>query len=226
VRGEFPLQVAVPWRLDGAAADPEAPLVLALHGQGMLEDSFALLLQPLFGLPGRFLVPRAPWPVDVRSEARIGASWYPYDGDAERFRLELGRTESLLLDLTRAVEARHGLRPRRRYLLGFSQGGYCGAVLALRHPELFDGMIITAARVKTEILGDEIANAGRAGFEVLLCHGARDATVLPEAAEASRDALVAGGVATELELVDAGHTFGRRTVAAIGRWLGPRLESA
>jgi len=225
LRGEFPLQITVPWRLDGATHDPEAPLVLALHGQGMVEDSFALLLQRLFVLPARFLLPRGPWPVDIRSEARIGASWYPYDGDPERFRRELERTEALLLGLLRDVERRHGLRPRRRFLLGFSQGGYCGAVVALRHPEIFAGMIIVAARVKNEILTAEIEAAGRNHFEALLCHGRRDATVLPEAAEASRDALVAGGVGAELQLFDTGHGLGRPVVQAIGDWLRPRLAS-
>lgn len=78
-----------------------APLMLALHGMGMTEDSFALLLQKLFVLPFRFLIPRGPLPVEVRRESRAGASWYVYDGDPDRFRLELDRTQGLLLDLLR-----------------------------------------------------------------------------------------------------------------------------
>lgn len=219
LRGEFPVRVKLPWRLDGAATDPGAPLVLCLHGQGMDEDSFALLLQKLFDRPLRFLLPRAPWPFEVRRERRIGWSWYPYDGDQTRFLVELARTEEMLLGLLRAVEDAHGLDPRRRFVLGFSQGGYLGGMLALRHLDLFHGLVVAGARVKTEALGDEIRAAAGRDFRALLLHGQRDTHVLPEAAERSREALDAAGVPVQLLTFDAGHALGRAQVDAIGRWL-------
>ena len=218
-RGAFEVSFSLPWRLDGAGATSDAPLVLALHGQGMLEDSFATLLCGLFDLPYHFLLPRAPWPFEVRREDRIGASWYPYDGGAERFLEELGRTEAMLLALLRDVESRHGLRPRRRIVLGFSQGGYCGGVLACRHLDLFHGLVVSGARVKTEVLDREMRAAAGTGFRVLLVHGLRDVAVLPEAAERSRDALQAAGVAVELHTFDHGHVIGRRQVETIRAWL-------
>lgn len=219
-RGSTLVTIPLHWRLDGAATDPEAPLVVALHGQGMDEDQFALLLQKLLRLPYHFLLPRAPWPFDVRAERRTGWSWYAYDGDQERFRSELARTEALLLQVVHAAEAAHQLRPRRRVLLGFSQGGYCGAVIALRHPELFHGLVVSGARVKTEILAGEMQAAAARGFPVLLCHGLRDVHVLHESAEACRDALAAAGLDVQLATFDAGHSIGRAQVDAIAAWLG------
>src|SRR5205085_2093420 len=166
---------------------------------------------------------RAPWPFDVRRESRIGWSWYPYDGDPDRFRADLAQTETLLLDLLTAAEAQAGLRPRRRFLLGFSQGGYCGAVIALRHLDLFAGLIVSGARVKTEILADEMQRAADADFEVLLLHGMRDVHVMPEAAERGRDALAAAGVRVEMHQVDAGHSLGRAQMDLVLPWLGARL---
>ncbi len=223
VRGQVAVPVPLHWRLEGAGDDPTEPLVVALHGQGMDEDAFALLLQRLVALPCRLLVPRAPWPFDVRSENRIGWSWYPYDGDPERFRADLARTESMLLEVLGAAERQAGLRPRRRFLLGFSQGGYCGAVIALRHPELFAGLIVSGARVKTEILGAEMRRAAAERFEVLLVHGMRDVHVLPEAAERGRDALAAAGVRVELHSVDGGHSLGRTQMDLVTPWLAARL---
>lgn len=223
VRGEHAVSITMTWRLDGAAEDPEAPLVLCLHGMGMDEDSFALLLQGLHDRPWRFLTPRGPYPVEVRREGRIGASWYAYDGNQERFRAELHRTEAIVLGLLRDVEAREGLRPRARVLAGFSQGGYCGSWIAVRNPDLFSGLIVSGARVKTEILHDEIRAAAAAGFRALLLHGRRDNSVLPEAAERGRADLEAGGVATELRSFDAGHSLGREQVAAMAEWLEQRF---
>lgn len=222
LRGAHSALVSTTWRLDGDGP-PDAPLLLALHGMGMDEDALATLLSPLFSLPVRVLTPRGPYPVEVRGEGRIGASWYAYDGDQERFRAELLRTEAFLLDLLERVESECGLAPRRRVLLGFSQGGYCGSFLAVRHPEIFRGMIVSGARVKVEFLEREMVAAGAAGFGALLCHGTRDGSVSMEGAVRGRDALAAAGVDARLETFDAGHSLGRAQVAVIGKWLEEKI---
>jgi predicted esterase len=117
------------------------------------------------------------------------------------------------------VEASQELAPRRRYVLGFSQGGYCGAWTALRHAGFFDGMAIVGARVKAEFLSEEMERAGAAGFRALLLHGTRDVSVTPEASERSRAALEAAGVTVVHRTFDAGHSLGRAKVRAIGEWL-------
>jgi predicted esterase len=217
-RGELVGPPAVAWRLDGSS-DPQAPIVLCLHGMWMDEDFFAVLLQRLFDLPYRFLIPRAPIPVAPRGLGKHASSWYDYDGDQDRFRAELLRTEALLLGVLARVERERGLVPRARAMLGFSQGGYCGSFLAIRNPDVFRGMIVSGARVKTEILGAGMRAAAAAGFRVLLCHGERDPAVPREAATGSRDALAAAGVDVELRSFDAGHSLGKRQVAACGEWL-------
>jgi predicted esterase len=222
-RGESSIPDVVFWRLDGSD-DTSAPLVLCLHGMWMDEDSFAILLQSLFELPYRFLIPRGPLRVANRGVGDHASSWYRYDGDQDRFRQELLRTESLLLELLRRVEAERALAPRARVMLGFSQGGYCGSFAAVRNPDVFKGMIVSGARVKTEILEAEMRAAGPTGFRALLCHGERDPSVPPEAATGSRDALVAAGVDVELRTFDSGHAIGKRQVAVIGEWLQHRLD--
>jgi len=206
------------WRLDGAG-DSAAPLVLCLHGYGMDEDFFASLLQKLFALPYRFLIPRAPHPVDVGLGSANGGSWYDYDGNQDRFRAELQRVEGEIVALLRDVEASAALTPPRRYVLGFSQGGYCGSWLALRHPETFAGLIVSGARVKTEFLPEEMLAAAANGFGALLCHGEKDRSVTLDAALRSRDALAAAGVDVVLRTFDVGHSLGRGQVAAMAEWL-------
>jgi phospholipase/carboxylesterase len=219
LRGEHAFTASLAWRMDGAATDPTAPLVLALHGHTQDEDRFARTLRPLLELPLRFLIPRAPFPVDVRREKRIGASWYAYDGDATRFAVELQRTEALLLGLLRDVETQQALRPRARILLGYSQGGYCGAPFALRHPELFSGLIVSGARVKTEILTDALPAAASHGMRVLLVHGRNDDSVPFEFATRGHDALRDAGVDVTLQAIDGGHLLEAAQITAIEVWL-------
>ncbi len=209
------------WRLDGRGA-ADAPLLLALHGQGMLPDFFAGLLQPLFDLPIRCITPRAPFVHPLRGTARSGPSWYVYDGNQERFRAELERTEDLLVGFLADVERELEMQPRARALLGFSQGGYCGAFVALRRPDLFGAMVISGARVKVEFLAEEMRRASRTGFGALLCHGTRDASIDLQRARDSLDVLAKSGVEVEMREFESGHAVGRTQVRAIRDWLASR----
>jgi len=216
-RGIYAGAESVAWRLDGRATHPEAPLLLCMHGYGMNEDYFAGLLQSLFDLPWNILTARAPFEAtDIPGRAH---SWYAYDGNQERFLAELQRTDKLVQEFVGGVESQLQLRPARRVLLGFSQGGYCGAYVALQNPRLFQGMVISGARVKVEVLQTALPLAAANGFRALLCHGRKDASVKPTAPESSLASLRDAGIATELRLFDSGHSMGRSQVAAIQEWL-------
>ncbi len=191
----------------------------------MDEDLFALLLQKLHSLPFHFLTPRAPYPAVAPGKRRIGASWYPYDGDQERFLRELAITESALVRLLGEVEREQRLKPSARAVLGFSQGGYTGSFLALRHSNLFSGLIVSGARVKIEVLGDEIAAAARRKMQVLLCHGKKDKAVPHDAADRSARGLIEGGIDTDLRYFDAGHVIGKDQIETIRDWLAGRWHS-
>ncbi len=169
--------------------------------------------------PFEFSFPAGPIPSKSEGRGESGGAGTPTTGTKIDFDSELIRTEGILLDLLRDVEAAHGLRPRARFLLGFSQGGYCGAFAALRHPEVFRGMIICGARVKTEFLEDAMPKAAARDFRVLLCHGRRDTAVSFESAERGRDALRQAGIDVELAEFDAGHSLGRAQVEAAAQWI-------
>jgi phospholipase/carboxylesterase len=204
------------FRLESGTSDPAAPLVLCLHGQGMNEDAFAAPLRRLFSLPAHFLIPRATIPMGDDG----GASWYHYDGDQGRFVRELERVEQELLRFVSEVERAHGLEPAARILFGFSQGGYAAGWVALRNPEIFRGLIVSGARVKTESLDwHDPRMAGAAGIRILLCHGRRDRLVLPEAAERSHRELAERGYSVTTQTFGGGHGIHREQIGAIATWL-------
>ena len=230
----------LPHRLISGTDDKTAPLVLGLHGMGMNEAIFARQIRPLFTLSAHFLLARGPislGPTDpeptnpeptrsnpTRSDSEnIRASWYHYDGNQERFVAELVRVEEYIRRFLTEAERQHQLQPSARFLLGFSQGGYCGAVVALRNPDLFRGMIISGARVKTEILKEEITTAAKTGFAALLCHGRADTSVDPTASTRSRDGLIAGGIDVQHEEFDGGHRISQAQLTVIHDWLAARI---
>lgn len=210
--------------MEGAAVDPGAPLVVCLHGVRMNEALFARLLARLFDLPLRFLFLRASIEAPPLTGQTHGASWYDYDGNQDAFKGALELVEEQVRTTIAAVERSEGLTPASRVLLGFSQGAYCGSVLALRHPEEFSGLIVSGARVKTEVLTEAMPRAAAAGMQVLLCHGRQDSVVPPDSAERSLAALLGAGVSTELVWFESGHSMGRRQIEAIRGWLQRKFD--
>ena len=207
------------YRIDETETDPSATLIYCLHGFGMNEDWFARLLHPILKSPYRFVFLRAPFAVKTNEDGSVGCSWYDYDGDQEKYLRELIRTEKLLHEVLTQIEAEASGSPSARVLLGFSQGGYCGSFVALRNPDLFSGLIVSGARIKTEVLTDDLPRAAEGGLRVLICHGERDPHVQPEAAERSFEGLRASGVSVHLETFDAGHSLGRGQLRFIESWL-------
>lgn len=185
----------------------------------MNEDWFARLLHPIARGPYRFVFLRAPFPVKTNDDGSVGCSWYDYDGDQDKYLIELVRTEKLLHQVRIQIETANGLTPSARFLLGFSQGGYCGSYAALRSPDIYSGLIVSGARIKTEVLTEDLPRAAELGIRVLICHGARDPHVPPEAAERSSAGLSAAGVSVHLETFDAGHSLGRGQLRFIESWL-------
>ena len=167
-----------------------APLITALHGQGMDAALFRRVTRHLRAPSHARLFPEGPYVFEKRSPEGItaGHGWYIYLGDSDDFRRELERTEAHLLAVLNACERDHGTTDRARsVLLGFSQGGYLAGYVGLRHPERFGGVVISAARLKHEFLTEELAG-GRLPA-VLLLHSPDDPATAFARAEESRDVL-------------------------------------
>lgn len=159
-----------------AHAKRGAPLVIALHGWGMSERSFARWLDPAIGTGGQlsWWLPRGILPCEVRHR-KVGYSWYVFDGDQDALRRSMDDSRAYLAGL--ATMARRTLGPERITLLGFSQGAYIASYVALTRPDLFDRLVCCCGRPKTEFVDDLGAAAD---LRVMIQTGARDESVKPE----------------------------------------------
>jgi phospholipase/carboxylesterase len=183
------------------------PVLLALHGFGENADRFATRLAALAGSPYAIVIPDGPFPVELRDEegARIGCAWYQYDGDAMRFEQALSFGAAHLEEVLQAASARWPIDAERVVLLGYSQGGYVGAVAALRNRARYRGLIAIATRIKHEILEQELADAR--GYPVLALHGERDRATPLEPQRRSLEVLEQAGLEVELVVHPGGHGF-------------------
>ena len=153
-----PFQLSTRYLVGELPEPGPAPLLVALHGQGMSADRFLRILLPLDKGPLRLVIPEGMYPYEIRREDRIviGYSWYLYRGDQAEFRAHLARSEEHLRSLLDEIEARHPVDRKRSVLLGFSQGGYLAGFVGLRHRDRFGGLVIASARLKHEFLEKEL----------------------------------------------------------------------
>lgn len=209
----------------GAAPSQGYPVLLALHGFGENAERFATRLAALAGSPYALVIPDGPFPVELRDEegARIGCAWYQYDGDAHRFAQALNFGVTHLEAVLEAAAARWPIDAERVVLLGYSQGGYLGAVAAFRNRARYRGLIAIATRIKHEVLEQELANAR--GYPVLALHGERDRATPLEPQKRSLEVLEQAGVDVELVVHPGGHGFRSELVPAIDSFVRRVLRS-
>ncbi|MHC4959725.1 MAG: alpha/beta hydrolase [Planctomycetota bacterium] len=207
---EFAMQVSLSALVREERGIPEAPLVIALHGWGMSERSFARWLRP--GIESdesvSWWIPRGILPGQVESK-RVGYGWYVFDGkDQDALKASMAEARSYLADLVDL--ARRRLSPERIVLVGFSQGGYLASFAGLTRPDLFDRLVCCCSRPKAEFV-DDLAAAR--SLSVMIQTGVNDTSVTPE--------LIAKGVApmraAGLEVVEKSYEAQHKLIAGMAK---------
>lgn len=184
--------------------DPDAAtVVVVLHGREMSGSDLAPFAHSL-GVPAYFVFPDAPLPC-----AR-GHSWWPVDSEARLRRLSQGPMDLSAMDPPDRAEARKRLEtllsqfgPRRRVLVGFSQGGMLAMDYVL-HGGHVDGLaLLSSTRIAFAEWEPRLSRLG--GISVLVSHGRLDSELSFAAGEGLRDAAVAGGADVTWLPFDGGH---------------------
>ena len=197
---EFTTQVSLRSVVAAPKSSRNRPLVIALHGWGMSERSFARWLEPAFDVGDlSWWVPRGILPGQVKSK-RIGYGWYVYDGDQASLRASMDEARAYLVQL--AETARLQLRPSRIGLIGFSQGGYLASYVGLSRPDLFSHVVCCCGRPKTEFIDD--LQAAR-DVAMLIQTGSRDDSVPPDLIAKGVAPLREAGLAIKERSYDADH---------------------
>ncbi len=204
------------------------PLVTALHGMGQDAATMRRALEPLTSRPWIWLLPRGPYPMEVRGREslRVGYAWYMYDGDQDRLRQSMDATCRHLLGVLDDVWNRYPVDLGRSALAGYSQGGYLAGVLGPRNPARFCAVACISGRFKHEFLHDVAAGAGKR-VALAQFHGARDESVKALAAREALETCRRIGFerAEYFEDASAGHEISPAMVQELGGWLDRLLKS-
>ena len=195
-----------------AASDSAAPVVYLIHGRaGNREVMWAFRRS----LPESctIIAPEAPLADPIG-----GYSWWLVEPGRNHRPEALGAADQLGAFI-RSVESLHGLSPRLRLALGFSQGAGTLSVLMQREPLLFRGVGLLAGfviRLPDSLSGEMLP-------EILMAHGSADEVVPVADARAGCAYLRERGFPVEFIEDPVGHKVGTAGMRRLREWAGSLL---
>lgn len=202
------LAVAAPL-VDRPAGDPNAPIVIGLHGRGDTPENFSHVADRL-GPQLHWQFPRGPaaWKPDMQ-----GSQWFDRQTpDGGQAALQAS------LDLVAAQVRQAGKKPVA--LVGFSQGCMLAAHYSAAHPDqvravlCFGGMLIAPIHVPP----------GKHAVQIRFVHGKNDPMVPFAKAQEAVAVLRKAGLDAMLTSHDGGHVMPPQLLPELQTWLVARLR--
>src|SRR5262249_2325528 len=191
------------------ATDPDAPILLLLHGTGGTEQDLLSLGEVLAPDAG-VLSPRGK--VLERGMPRFFRRLAEGVFDVEDLKFRTGE----LADFLVASAARYGFEVRRLIAVGFSNGANIAGSLLLLRPDVLTAGILLRAMVP--LVPDPLPSLKSS--RVLVSNGTQDALVTAAESERLVKLFRDSGADADLVWQNAGHQIAQGDVAAAREWLG------
>lgn len=193
-----------------------SPALVLLHGRGSDEQDL-LGLAPLLGADTIIVTPRAPFPAGPWGYGP-GWAWYRYL-EEDRVQEDTLQTSLESLDLfLKALDQALPIRPGKRILGGFSQGGTTSLAWGLTRP----GEVVGVANFSGFLVSSPLVPVGQDGSEnlpIFWGHGRLDPAIPFALADRGRRRLEESGFKVEKWDHPAGHQITRDEVDAFLGWL-------
>ena len=213
---------------EGPAGSGDDRVFVMFHGYGNDEDEMVRIIEAVYRTdrdgaahggqagPDRTALGPEPSYLSFRgTHARPymgGNYWYPDGcsvGERRRACSEVG-------DAVDALLAGPAFAPRRKILVGFSQGGYLSYRMTLEHPGLFDAAVLLSPSFAGEsgtVLGPDRTTA------FFLAYGSEDRTIPADDQRTARRVLEQTGRLTHRVYPGMGHAISDQELAAIRAFL-------
>ena len=162
------------------------PTILTLHGRGA--NAFDLLGLAPYLCGGRFMMicPQAPLATPLGAET-VGYAWYPMSNDGAPDVEAMLSSQKKLQAFLEQCSNTYPMDPKKRVVLGFSQGGVMAHSLALANPELFAGLAVLSSWLPKELLPRLNVPAAVQSLPTLVQHGTQDPMIEVARAALRRD---------------------------------------
>jgi phospholipase/carboxylesterase len=149
----------------------DAPILILLHGYGSNEQDLYALAKYL---PPNYRV------ISARAPLQLGHdrfAWYSLEMSQKPYvhnEAEANKAQLKIINFITALKKKYKLKTNKILLAGFSQGGIMSYHVALKYPQLIDGIGIIGGRMLTETKKQCKMNAELKKLSIWIGHGIED----------------------------------------------------
>ncbi|MEI6516098.1 MAG: dienelactone hydrolase family protein [bacterium] len=197
----------------GLSVDQKTPLLVYLHCKTSSPIESEPVLAPLVeAWKCSLLMPCGSTKLGVK-EGNIPV--YDWNGNVDE--------ETIVKDIKDAK----GVNPKAVFLIGFSAGGYMAYQVALKHPELFTGVIILDADIPRKNLDEASLKAQTVKVPFYLSHGDKDSYFPASRGAQAMEYVKAAGFPATLATHEGGHALPDDLFGVIKKgvdWIGTQAK--
>lgn len=193
----------------------ECTLLVGLHGYGDEATAFGGISRILRDKPIIFLVPEAPYGMDMGTS--FGYSWTPSLSfeDPMQESSFMGLKDAIV-DLTRDIQKLHKLS--NTILFGFSQGCFMTYNIGLAHPETFNALMAFGGWLMPEIVGEATIDKA-SNLKVYISHGTQDNIVSYSSGEEAHNYLISKKFDVQMDSFEGAHRIDKTSFHSGLDWL-------
>ncbi len=169
--------------------DGPFPTIVALHGWGANAHDLLGLAPILNGGEALVLSPQGPV-VFAIAQGVPGYGWFDLTRGGPPQPGEVKGAADAVESFLESAGQRYPIDPRKRVLLGFSQGGVIGYELALRDPSGYAGLAALSSWLPEELVAGN-GSPDLSNLPVFVTHGTEDPMIPVDRARESRERLTA-----------------------------------
>jgi phospholipase/carboxylesterase len=192
------------------------PILILLHGLGSNENDLFGLVQHL---PDSLLILalRAPRTIKEGSYRWYDLQWI--DGIPKGNVAELEESRDMLIRFIEDLHKKHKFDKQKVFLGGFSQGAVMSLSVALKKPELLNGILFLSGKMPdgAEATADKKENYKK--LKIFMVHGTEDKVLSIEDARSVKSFLENHNFPLEYNEFSMPHTINRETLASLVYWL-------
>ena len=213
-------QVYLPVNYDPGKA---YPLLIGLHGSGGSPQNFDSRWEKHSKAQYILAAPEGPYVLPPEQRRDIpGYSWFLLVKDRRIWAMADPLIVQAMVATVAEIRANYKVGPV--YILGFSQGVSLAYQAALRHPDIFTGVLAVAGLFPAEFLTQADLDRAAPTLRVFIAHGTRDAAVKPAASEKARSFLEKAGFQVTYRAFKGGHTLSDDLFRDILAWIGVPVD--
>ncbi len=201
------------------------PLLIALHGRGGSAQDFDRLWERQARAQCLFVTPEGPYVLPFEQRRDIpGYSWYLLVNDRSIWAMADPLGITAMTNTVAEIKANYRVGPV--YILGFSQGASLAYEAALRHPDIFSGVLAIAGIYPGEFIRPEDLGKALPTLRIFIAHGSSDPALPMAESEKSRTLLEKAGFTVTFQTFKGGHTLPDDLFQKILAWIGAPVDGS